>query len=118
MTGGVGQQDADLAVLRPARGPRILPLHPGGADALLDEPGLISDQDPAGVPEVPGDVVPHVITDVAGIPATLHHPGPDAGVDERWWQARHDLTEPWALSIALLHGKPPCPMEWPGSPAS
>jgi len=28
-------------------------------------------------------------------------PGFDAGVDERWWQERRGVVEPWALSIAL-----------------
>lgn len=39
--------------------------------------------------------------------ATLERPGPDAGVDDRWWQDRHGVIEPWALSIALLHGLTP-----------
>jgi hypothetical protein len=36
--------------------------------------------------------------------ATLKRPGFDAGVDDRWWEDRHTLVQPWALCIALLHG--------------
>jgi hypothetical protein len=38
---GVGQDDADLAVVDLAGGAGVLPDHPRRADALLDEPGLI-----------------------------------------------------------------------------
>ncbi len=53
-----------------------------------------------------------VVSDLAALvavdwPATLEIPGPDAGVDERWWQDRHRIQERWALSIALVHGPMP-----------
>jgi hypothetical protein len=68
---GVGQEDTDLAVLRPPGGAGILPLHPGRPGAFLNEPGLIGDQHPARVPEVLDDVVPHIITDLPGVPVRV-----------------------------------------------
>ena len=47
-------------------------------------------------------------------PATLAFPGPDAGVDERWWQDRHRMAEPWAVCVALVHGLPPLDEPRPG----
>jgi hypothetical protein len=57
-----------------------------------------------------------VVSDLAALvavdwQATLERAGPDAGVDDRWWQDRHGIVEPWALSIALVHG--PMPMASP-----
>ena len=71
MAGGVGQEHADLAVLRPPGRAGVLPLHPGGAGAFLDEPGLIGDQHAARLAELPGHVVPYVITDLPGIPVRV-----------------------------------------------
>lgn len=60
-----------------------------------------------------------VVSDLAALvavdwQATLDIPGPDAGVDDRWWQDRHGVVEPWGVSIALLHGPTPmaCPATW------
>jgi hypothetical protein len=79
---------------------------PGGTGALVEI---------KAIPVLRPAKLQAVATDLAALlavdwPATLQHPG----VDERWWQARHDLTEPWALSIALLHGETPLPdgMAW------
>lgn len=68
MDQGVGQEHPDLAALRPPGGPRVLPLHPGRPGALLDEPGLISDQHPLRIAQVLDDIVPHVVADLTGIP--------------------------------------------------
>lgn len=83
---------------------------PGGTGALV-EIKAIPVLRPAKLQAVVADLAALLAVDW---PATLQHPGPDAAVDERWWQARHDLTEPWALSIALLHGESPLPdgMAW------
>ena len=41
---GVGQEHAQLAVLDPPGGARVLPLHPGRPGPLLQEPGLVDHQ--------------------------------------------------------------------------
>ncbi|GHD61079.1 hypothetical protein GCM10010317_054090 [Streptomyces mirabilis] len=51
--GGVGEEDTDLAVLRASGGAGVLALHAGRADALLEEAGVIDDQDRLAVSEVP-----------------------------------------------------------------
>ena len=65
---GIGEEDTDLAVLRPARSTGVLPLDPGRADALLQEARVVHDQHRAGVTEVLDDVVTHVVQDVIGVP--------------------------------------------------
>ena len=65
---GIGQERANLAVLRPPGRPAGLPLHPRGPDAFLDETGFIGDQDPGGVAQVLNHVVPHVIADPIHVP--------------------------------------------------
>ena len=47
MDRGVGQEHPDLAVVDLPGGAGVLPLHPGRAHALLDEPGLVDDEHPA-----------------------------------------------------------------------
>jgi hypothetical protein len=44
---GTGQEGADLAVLDPAGGAEVLPLHPRRHPAFLQEPGVVHDQHPA-----------------------------------------------------------------------
>ena len=46
------QRRPHVAVLDPSGGTGVLALHPGGAEALLQEPGLVDDQHPAGLAEV------------------------------------------------------------------
>jgi hypothetical protein len=69
--GGVGGEDADLAVLGAAGGSGVLPLHPGGGGALLDESGVINDQDALVGAEVFGDVSLQVVAYPVGLPAAL-----------------------------------------------
>ena len=66
--GGVGQEHPDLAVLDPPRGPGVLPLHPGGLAAFLQEPGVVDDQHTAGVAELRGDPGTQVVAQQVGIP--------------------------------------------------
>jgi hypothetical protein len=80
---------------------------PDGAGALVEIKAIPISR-AAKTRDVVGDLAALLAVDW---PATLEFPGPDAGVDERWWQARHDLRKPWALSIALLHGQTPLP-DW------
>jgi hypothetical protein len=64
----VGQEDADLAVLDPAGGPGVSPLNPGRLIALLEEAGLIDDQDAERVPQVAKGVLEQVVADPVGVP--------------------------------------------------
>jgi hypothetical protein len=84
---------------------------PGGTGALV-EVKAIPLLRPAKLQAVATDLAALLAVDWPRPRCSI--PGPDAGVDERWWQARHDLTESWALSIALLHGDTPLPdgMAW------
>jgi site-specific DNA recombinase len=66
--GDVGAEHAQLAVLHPARGAGVLPLHPGRLGALLQEPGLIDHQHAIGGAEVPGHVAAHIVSDAVGVP--------------------------------------------------
>lgn len=47
----------------------VLALHPDGAAALLDVPGLVDHQDPVGVAECADHVVAQVIAHPIGVPA-------------------------------------------------
>ncbi len=51
MAAGVGEEDADLGVLDPARGAGVLPGDARRPDALLEGPGLVEDQDAVRVAE-------------------------------------------------------------------
>jgi hypothetical protein len=59
----------ELAVLNSARGPGVLALHPGGLDALLQEPGFVHDQHPAGLAEVLDDITAQVIASTSQVAA-------------------------------------------------
>ena len=78
MPAGVGEEDADLGVLDPARGAGVLPRHAGRAVALLEEPGLVEDQDRVGVAEVLDDIGPQVVADRVGVPVGAAHEVLDA----------------------------------------
>lgn len=80
---------------------------PDGAGALVEIKAVPASK-PASMRAVAADLAALSAVDW---PATLALPGPDAGVDERWWQDRHRITELWAVCIALVHG--PSPMEDP-----
>src|SRR5690349_10439604 len=54
--GGVRQEHPDLAVLRPSGGPGILSLDSRRPDALLQEPGVIGDQHPVRLAQLPGHI--------------------------------------------------------------
>ena len=79
---GVGQEDADLAVLGGSRRAGVLARDAAGLLPLLQKAGLVHDED-AGrlVAEVLDDVVPEVVADAVGVPGggaqqALHPPGP------------------------------------------
>jgi hypothetical protein len=65
---GVGQEDADLAVLDPPGGAGVLTLHPRRLAALLQKPRLVHHQHPARVTQVLHDVAVHVIAQPIRIP--------------------------------------------------
>jgi hypothetical protein len=65
---GVGEEHADLAVLDPARGAGILPLHADRMRALLHEAGLIQHQHRPRIAQVLDDVGPQVVADPIGVP--------------------------------------------------
>ena len=69
LVGGVGGEDADLAVLGPSRGAGVLALDAGGDGALLDEAGVVDDQDTVGGAEALGDVGLEVVADLVCVPA-------------------------------------------------
>ena len=68
MPAGVGQEDADLGVLDPPGGAGVLARDPGGVGPLLEEAGLVEDQDGVGVAEGLDDVGPQVVADLVGVP--------------------------------------------------
>ncbi|MGH3274700.1 MAG: hypothetical protein ACRDNZ_10340 [Streptosporangiaceae bacterium] len=76
---------------------------PDGAGALVEIKAVRTSQ-PRNMRAVASDLAALAAVDWQ---ATLERPGPDAGVDDRWWQDRHGVIERWALSIALLHGRTP-----------
>lgn len=63
-----GEEHTDLAVLGVSGGSGVLPLHAGRTDTLLQESGVIDDQNRIPVAEVLDDVVPHIIEDLIGVP--------------------------------------------------
>lgn len=69
--GGVGGEGTDLAVLGPARGSGILPLHPGRGGALLDEAGVIDDQLTLRCAELLCCIGLQVIAETVGVPAAV-----------------------------------------------
>ncbi len=64
----VRQEHPDLAVLRPPRSPGVLPLHAGRPGALLQEPGVISDQHPGRPAQLLHHVSPDIVADPVHIP--------------------------------------------------
>jgi hypothetical protein len=61
------RQRARSPILDPPRA-RVLPLHPGRAGALLDEPGVIDDQHTAPIAEPVDDVAAQVIAHAINVP--------------------------------------------------
>ena len=68
MAAGVGQEDADLGVLDPTGGAGVLTSDPRGMLALLEESGLIENQDGLVIAEGLNRVDSQVIADLVGIP--------------------------------------------------
>ena len=62
------QQHPDLAVLRPPRGAGILPLDSRRPSALFQEAGVIGDQHPARVAQVPGHIIADIVADPVHVP--------------------------------------------------
>jgi hypothetical protein len=65
---GAGQEHADLGVLDPPGRAAVLALHARRAGALLQEPGLITNQHPSRVTEPGGHEPANIITDRISIP--------------------------------------------------
>ena len=67
---GVGQEHPQLTVVDLPGGAGVLPLHPGRAAALLDEPGVVDDEHPASrsVAELVQHVAAHVVADPVDVP--------------------------------------------------
>jgi hypothetical protein len=58
-----------------ARGVGVLPLHPCRAGALLQETGVVHDQDRLGITEVLDHVTAHVVENLIGVPFDpVQHP--------------------------------------------
>jgi hypothetical protein len=66
--GRVRQEHSDLAVLDPPSRPAILTLHRDRAGALLEESGLVHDQNRVRMPKVLHDQIAQLVTDRIGIP--------------------------------------------------
>jgi site-specific DNA recombinase len=66
--GGIRQEHPDLAVLRPPRGPGILPLDSRRPGALLQEPSVIGDQHPVRLAQLLHHEGADVIADPVHIP--------------------------------------------------
>jgi len=66
--GGIGDKHPDMAVLDPAGGAGVPPLHPHRAGALLQVPGLVDHQHRVGVTQVFHRGVAHVVADGVGVP--------------------------------------------------
>lgn len=67
MPGGVAEEDADLAVLDPARGSRGLPGHADRLGPRFEEAGLIDDQDAVGVAQMLADIADEFVADGVGV---------------------------------------------------
>jgi hypothetical protein len=65
---GEGQEHADLAVLDPAGGAGVLPLHTGRLGALLEEAGLVDDERAIGVGQVLHHIGAQIVADGVGVP--------------------------------------------------
>jgi hypothetical protein len=54
-------------------GTGVLATHPGGVPALLEEAGLVKDQDGVGIAERIDDIIPEIVADRLGIPVGPAH---------------------------------------------
>lgn len=63
----VGQERADLRVLRPPGRAGVLALHAGGLEALFQKSGLVADQDTVRVAEM----LHHIVTDIVAHPVDV-----------------------------------------------
>lgn len=76
---------------------------PDGAGAVLEVKSIEASQ-PIRARAIALDLAALLATDW---PASLEISGPDRGVDDRWWQDRHQIAELWAVSVALVYGPLP-----------
>jgi hypothetical protein len=95
---GVAEEDADLAVLDPARGAGVLPLHARRLRPLLHEPGLVEHQHGAGIAEMLHHVGPQVVADRVGVP-----PPP-----------AEEVLHPVRRAVARRLGEPPAVLAFHG----
>src|SRR5215216_7376117 len=65
---GIGEKDADLAVVDLAGGARVLALHPHRGRALLEKAGLVHHQHRARIAQVLDHLAAQIIPDQVGIP--------------------------------------------------
>jgi hypothetical protein len=82
--GGQGEEHADLGILDASCGAGVLPLHSCRGPALLQEAGLVDDENAAVGAEVFGGVGTQIVADGIGVPAgaaqqALHRPRPSMG---------------------------------------
>lgn len=69
--GGVGGEDADLAILGAAGRAGVLALHSGGGGALLHEAGVVENQHTVWTAELFGHVGLQVVAQAVGVPAAV-----------------------------------------------
>ena len=67
---GVGEKDAELAVVDLAGGARVLALHPHRGGALLEEAGLVDHQHPGRVAQVLDHIGAQVVADQVRVPVS------------------------------------------------
>jgi hypothetical protein len=67
---GVGQKDADLAVLNPAGGTAILACHAGGMAAFLEKASFINHAYGSTVSQIVGQIGAQTVTQCIGIPVS------------------------------------------------
>ena len=106
---GISEVDRDLGVLDPARGARVLPLHPCCGGALLHVAGLVHHQHPVRAAQMLGHIAAQVIADAISVPRgprqqVLHPAGrgipgvlrdaPAVGPRQPGQQAQHEHPGP------------------------
>jgi hypothetical protein len=91
---GIRQEHPDLGVLDPPRGAAVLALHTHRPGALLQEPGLITDQHPSRFAKPPGYEAAHVIADGIGVPG--------CGAQQPLHRLRITMTGPLRQPPAVL----------------
>jgi hypothetical protein len=96
----VREEDTDLAVHGVARRARVLACDAAGLPPLLQEAGLVHDEDAGGgIPEMVDHVVPQVIADAVGVPG--------GGAQQALHPARPELADRFGELPTILALHPP-----------